>query len=105
MSATHAPADADAPDAEPAIVTEFRERLLARHPECDTVDAALRIEEQRPSTTLASDRGYCPDCGSVKIRKKPSDNTAQRRPEDYECHHCGTHFDRPVSQTAFGREW
>jgi predicted RNA-binding Zn-ribbon protein involved in translation (DUF1610 family) len=107
MSATHAPADADAPDDDD---TDHDPYGIVPEGFCaawgaDSIPEALRRAEQAPSTTVASDRGYCPDCGSVRIAEKPSDNTAQRRREDYECHHCGAHFDQPVSQTAFGREW
>ena len=99
MSATHAPADAAVPAAdEPAIVTEFRERLLSRYPECETVDAALRRAEQAASATHEATMPRCPECHSVRIRYKPGGDQPHRTDSAYVCSACRHHFDQPLEQ-------
>jgi len=103
MSAKAQPG-ADTREREPAIVTEFRERLLRRYPECDTVDAALAKAEQEASTTVASERVYCPTCGSVKVSEKVGYDIRQRKDADFVCQHCRTHFNAGVEQDTL-EEW
>ena len=102
MSATHAPADAAAPAAdEPAIVTEFRERLLARYPECDDVSAALRKAEQAASSTAREEMGTCPVCGSVRLRQKPGGEQPHKRRGEIVCTQCRSHLS-PPGGVSFG---
>jgi len=95
-------ADAPARDTEPAIVVEFRERLLNRYPECDDVDSALARAEQEPSTTDRTDMGRCPACGSVKLQQKPGTvEVEQQKDGQYRCSHCRHHFETPITQTTW----
>ena len=77
--------------------------------DCDTVDEALSRAEQRPSTTPLSEQGVCPECGSRRVRSKPS--MMQEMPNKvetpYKCTHCGAHFEAkedPIPMTHYEPE-
>lgn len=101
MSATHADATAEPPAAEaddPAIVAEFRRRLLDRYPECDDVSQALAKAEQEPSTTPRHEMPRCPSCATVRI----SANHTTADGVSWTCTQCRTRFSEPTYSPQTG---
>ena len=65
---------------------------------CQSVDEALRVAENEPSTTPEDERRRCPVCGSRRLRRKTaSRDTPNARPEDWKCTSCYWHFDNPIT--------
>ena len=65
---------------------------------CESVDEALRVAENEPSTTPEDEQRRCPVCGSRRVRRKTaSRDTPNARPEDWKCTSCYWHFDKPIT--------
>ena len=60
---------------------------------------SLREAEQAPSTSDTAGEERCPECLSARTREKRDRLRKQpnRRPEDYKCLNCASHFDRPLA--------
>jgi transposase-like protein len=61
------------------------------------IDAETLKQRQRsPSTTDHEEMPRCPNCGSVKLRHKTGGPGGPRKPGEYRCDGCNSHFDEPV---------
>jgi len=69
-----------------------------------SIPEALRTAERAPSTTGATEQQRCPECASIRIRRKSDAvEMAHKRPEAYTCLACGAHFDEPDAAVEASR--
>ena len=76
------------------IPESFRDRFG----DCESVDEALAVAEQQPSSTPEHEQRKCKVCGSLRIRHKSGHTEMpHKRPEDWKCTNCGEHQDDPIT--------
>jgi len=70
--------------------------------DAESVEEALRIAENAPSSTSKDEMHRCPaeGCGSVKLRAKPGEKQANSREGDYQCVACKAHIDERLPPIA-----
>lgn len=64
-----------------------------------TIEEALTVAEEAPSTTDPADHRRCLFCGGTRLRFKPGDvEMDHKKPEDWKCTNseCEQHFDNPI---------